>query len=301
MGRRRPLTILTAVTLGVGLPASAASAQLGGVPGVGDVVDEVPGEDCLDVDDLSLRELSRLGSDACLVEDGVVVDTTSAVAEATEELARRAEETTSAASETVERTADTARRATGGGGGETTPSAPSGGSDDGSSSGSSTGGPSGSTSDTGGAAPSGGTTTTTERTVIRGGQTDRPSEAEVRERERQLANIRALRLDMSRGEHLDRGIAGPVVPFGGLATTSLDLAAPQVAGGEVAPGVEDGGRLAPQVASGVEDEDAIFATSSPLPERDGVPLPLQLLATALVLGSGAIWVLSRRALDGSSA
>jgi hypothetical protein len=298
MGRKRLLTILTAATLGVGLPASAASAQLGGVPVVGDVVDGVLGEDCVDVDDLGLSELSRLASDACLVDDGVVVDTAAAVADATAELAKRAEDSGSAATDTVRDTTskvtDTARDGTGGER-SPAPSAPSGGSGGGDPAPA----PARPGGQEGGDSAAAGDTATSTRTVTRsGGEVDRPSAAELRERERQLATVRALRSDLSLGTNLDRGVAGPVVPFGGLSTTSLDLAAPQVADADLAPGVEPG--VTPQVASpGLDDGDAIFATSAPLPEREGVPLALQLLATSLVIGSAAVWALSRRSLGAS--
>jgi hypothetical protein len=293
MGRKRLLTILTAATFGVGLPASAASAQLGGVPVVGDVVDGVLGEDCVDLDDLSLSELSRLASDTCLVDGGVVVDTAAAVADATAELAKRAQDTGSAATGTVRDTTskvtDTARSGTG----EErspAPSAPSGGS--------SGGDPVAEGGDTTAPATAPQTVTSTRTVTRSGGEVDRPSAAEVRERERQLGTVRALRSDLSLGTNLDRGVAGPVVPFGGPSTTSLDLAAPQVADADLAPGVEPG--VTPQVASpGLDDEDAIFATSAPLPEREGVPLTLQLLATSLVIGSAAVWALSRRSLGAS--
>jgi hypothetical protein len=298
MGRKRLLTILAAAALGVGLPASAASAQLGGVPVVGDVVDGVLGEDCVDLDDLSLSELSRLTSDTCLVDDGVVVDTAAAVADATAELAERAEDTGSAATDTVRETTsnvtESVRDATGGER-SPAPSAPSGGSS-GDEPSSEAAAPRG--QDAGGSATSEEATTSTRTVTRSGGEVDRPSAADLRERERQLATVRALRSDLSLGTNLDRGVAGPVVPFGGLSTTSLDLAAPQVADADLAPGVEPG--VTPQVANpGLDDGDAIFATSAPLPEREGVPLALQLLATSLVIGSAAVWALSRRSLDTS--
>jgi hypothetical protein len=282
MARKRLLSILTAVTVAVGAHAGTASAQTVTLPGAGDVATVDDG--CVDVDDLTMDELASLGGDACVTDDGAEIDVDAYLAEQE----APTDSTTDAVSETTKTTTEKVKESTGGGGGDT-PSSPSAPSAPTESSGSEGSGGSSGSSGSEAAAPTG---TSTTEAAPRGGVVDRPSAAEQRERARQLASIRALRSDLALGTNLDSGVAGPVVPFGGLSSTS-DLASPEIADGEVVAGVDE--RLTPDVADGFDGDDAVLATSSPLPS-DQVPLALQLLAAALVLGTGAVWTIARREL-----
>lgn len=296
MGRRRLVTILTVATVGVALPAHAASAQLSGLPGVGDVVDGVLGEDCVDIDDLSLSQLAGLDPDDCVVDGDTLLDTPDVIADAAAEVAKRAagtaKDATDAASGVTRSTTETVRDAVGGSGG--TPPTPGGGSSDG---GDEAGAPAG-----GGGPAAGGDATTApaNEPVSAVPQRRAPTEAELRQRRADLDGVRALRSELAAADALQRGVAGPVVPFGGLSTTDLDLAAPQVADAGVTRDLYQQ-PVTPEVAPEADTEDAIFATTGPLPERDQTPLALRLLAAVLVLGSATVWVMARRELNDGGA
>ncbi len=279
MGRKRLLTILTTVIVAVGVPAGTASAQLR-LPGVGSV--DVT-EDCLEAN-LSLGDLVNLDPKLCAAED----EASSPLEQVTEPVKQATKAVTDKVNEVVGGTQ-------GGGTAPTAPSAPSG-----------DGGDAPAADGSGGSgATDGGTSADRADRDTRGGSQVQPAgtadpaptASEQRERDRQLASIRALRSDLAAGTNLDSGLSGPVVPFGGLSSLQLDEPAdPLVAEGSIVPGIDTS--VAPDVAPA--SEQAIFAGGPAAPDLAEVPLSLQLLAAALVLGAGAVWTLARRELGGST-
>ncbi|MEX1162231.1 MAG: hypothetical protein WEB03_01500 [Nitriliruptor sp.] len=269
MGRKRLLTILTTVVLAVGVPAGTASAQLQ-LPGVGSV--DVS-EDCAGAD-VSLGDL-ELDAKLCASDDGAA-DEPEAGSTGTP-LDQVTDPVRDATRAVTDRVNEMISGSQGDGATPTPPSAPGG---------------------DGGTAPSGGSDSGSTDRGSRGGSevqpagtADRaPTAADQRERQRQLASIRALRSDLSAGTNLDTR-SGPVVPFGGISSLQIDEPAdPLVAEGSIVPGIDS--TVTPDVAPSAEQ--AIFAGGPAAPDLDEVPLSLQLLAGALVLGAGAVWTLARR-------
>lgn len=271
MGRKRLLTILATVAAAVTLQAGPASAQLD------DTVDLGSDDDCLEVGvDISLEEALKLDPSVCVSEDGVEVEGGS------ETLGQEVDagETTDKVEETTEKVTDTAKQEAPAPAPPKEPAPNPGGSgsgDDG-----------GSSSDGGSTAPSGGDGGSD---VAASGEVREPEAPAVDEaRQRHLGTLLAIRDDLAAGSSVDRGIAGPVRPFGDLLSTD-DLAAPQVADAAgVTPDVDS-----PAVAPADEaDEKAVFASTTPMGDLAEAPIALQLLAAALVLGAAAVWTLAAR-------
>jgi hypothetical protein len=291
MGRKRLLTILAAVTAAVTLQVGPAAA-----------------DHCLDRGDLSLTEFLGLADDVCVVDadgkllQGTLDHATEPVEETTEKTVETTTDTVKTTTDTVKKTTDTVEdttkkvtdTVTGGSPAPTEPPP----TDPPPSTGGNTGG------DSDGGAPgddtsSSGGQATADRSsgVSASGEARRPVASDPA-RDSQLAALRAIREDLAASSWDDRGMAGPVSPFGGLSDTSLDLAAPEVAGSGVEP--EFGDRLTPEVAVASDDEDALLATSEPVDLAEA-PLALKLLAAALVLGAGAVWTIASRELGQGSA
>jgi hypothetical protein len=269
MGRKRLLTILAAVTAAITLQVGPAAAA----------------EDCLVLgEDVTLLELASLSSTTCVVDSaGELIQGT------LEDPVETVDDTVDDAVDTVE---ETVEAVTGSDGTPTDPEpepapppapapepAPEGSSGSDGDGASSTDG-----------SRSGGSTSDD---VAASGDVREPQAADPA-RERQLGALRAIREDLAAGTSADRGIAGPVQPFGDLATTD-DLAAPQVAdAGEVVPGVAEG--RSPQIAPASPSQEAVLANSSPMRDIAEAPLALQLLAAALVLGAATVWTIASREL-----
>jgi hypothetical protein len=274
MGRKRLLTILAAVTAAVTLQVGPAAAGTG---------------DCLVLgEDVTLTQLVTLDPAICVVDSsGKLVQGT--VEKTTEKTTETVEKTTESVTKTVE---DTTKKVTGGSStpaptpttdpAPTSPTSPTSPKSDG---GGSNGGNTGGTT----TAPKGGSSGSN---VATSGDVREPQVSDEA-RDQQLGALRAIRSDLAAGTPLDRGMAGPVQPFGGLMTTD-DLAAPQVAdAGEAVPGVDG---LDPQVAPAPEQREAVLANSSPMRDIAEAPLALQLLAAALVLGAATVWTIASREL-----
>ncbi|MEX1178185.1 MAG: hypothetical protein WEB09_06960 [Nitriliruptor sp.] len=282
MGRKRLLTILTAVIVGVGVPAGAASAQSLPVPGVGEVG---VSDDCAEAD-LSVGEL-EVDGDLCVTEDGVELRDDSEVA-GTDSPVKKV---TEPVEEVTEKVTEPLRKSTGGGdAGTDEPDTSSGGD---------AGGAAGGEVDRSRGGDGSGTNservTSDEREDRRRGQVAAAGDAEPistedAQRQHRLASIRALRSDLSGGRDLGPGVAGPVVPFGDLGLEQAE--SPLVADeGGIAPAFDGEESFLPEIAP---TEQAILASQAPAPDLAEVPLALQLLAGALVLGAGAVWTLARR-------
>jgi hypothetical protein len=280
--RRRSLTILASTTTAVVLAAAPASAQLGGVVdtvtgAVDDLADELglaqDSNGCfIDLTEEEREQLLAIDGDLCTR----LKETTQPVDEATKQATDTAKATTEKATEPVKETAPA-------------PDPPS----DGGSSGGDGGGSSdgGSTATAADGASGGGPAAPSEASAERAAEPERVEQlSSEQDRERRMATLRALRSDISSGVlRADTGVLGPVGPgVAGIEGSSPDLAAPEVADGELTSAVADG--AAPEVA----DSGGILATSGPLGSGADVPLALQVLAGALVLGSGAVWTLARR-------
>lgn len=282
MGRKRLLTILAAVTAAITLQVGPAAA-----------------DDCLVLgEDVSLLQLVNLSSTTCVVDSagklvqGTLEDPVGTVEKTVEKTVDTVEKTVDTVQKTTEKVTETVT----GSGGTTAPKpkpepepapttspkpAPESSSGSGDGGASSTGG-----SNSGGSA---------SKDVAASGDVREPQAADPA-RERQLGALRAIRDDLAAGTPADRGIAGPVQPFGDLATTD-DLAAPQVAdAGDVVPGVSEG--RSPQVAPAPASpsQEAVLATSSPMRDIAEAPLALQLLAAALVMGAATVWTIASREL-----
>lgn len=284
MGRKRLLTILAAVT-------AAATLQVG--PAAAD--------HCLDRDDLSLSEFLGLADSVCVVDadgkllQGSLEHASEPVEETVEKTTDSVEKTTDAVKETTEKVTDTVT-----GDDDPTPSDPAptapdpapGGTTGGGSGDGTAGGDTGSSGDRVTAG------TTNQPGVAASGDARRPAVSDPA-RDSQLAALRAIREDLAASNWADRGMAGPVSPFGGLSDTDLDLAAPEVADSGVEP--EFGERLTPEVAVASDDQDALLATSSPVTDLAEAPLALKILAAALVLGAGTVWTIASRELGKGSA
>lgn len=291
MGRKRLLTILAAVTAAVGLQVGPAAA-----------------DHCLDRGDLSLTEFLGLDDSVCVVDaDGKLLQgTLEHASEPVDETVEKTTDTVEDTTDTVEETTDTVEETTEEaidtvtGGGSPTPSDPPPAAPDPDAGGDTGGTTGGGTA--GGDTASPGDRSNGDRTnspgVSASGDARRPVVHDPA-RDSQLAALRAIREDLAASSWADRGVAGPVSPFGGLNDTDLDLAAPQVADSGVEP--EFGERLTPEVAVASDEEDALLATSSPVTDLAEAPLALKLLASALVLGSGAVWTIASRELGKGSA
>ncbi|WP_052666978.1 hypothetical protein [Nitriliruptor alkaliphilus] len=268
MGRKRLLTILAAVTTAIALQVGPAAAA----------------DDCLVLgEDVSLLELASLSETTCVVDSAgnLILGTL-------EDPAGTVEETVDETVDTVEKTTEKVTDAVTGGGAtepaEPSPEPESAPAPGGSSGGGGDGAPSTGGSNSGGSSGD---------VAASGGDVREPQAADPA-RERQLGALRAIRDDLAAGTSADRGIAGPVQPFGDLATTD-DLSAPQVAdAGEVVPGVSDG--RGPKVAPASPSQEAVLATSSPMRDIAEAPLALQLLAAALVMGAATVWTIASREL-----
>lgn len=303
MGRKRLLTILTTLTLAVGVPAGAASAQTIGVPGVGGIdLGSGDDEDCLQVGvDIGLGDLVGLDPSVCVLdEDGDLIDiegganiggqdvpvgeATQPVEDAVNEGAAAVRDRDPAPEPSVpapkpapepEPEPSTPPASGGGGGGDT-----------------SGGG--------GGEATNGGGRTPDQARAPE--VADPAAEQASREAHRahQLATLRALRSDLASGAIGETGVQGPVRPgLGGTSSLFGEAAAPEVADGALAPGVATGDPAdVPFVADA--QEEAVLATSGTGDGGRQTPVALQLLAGALVLGSAGVWLVARRELGGSA-
>lgn len=275
MGRKRLLTILAAVSTAIALQVGPAAAA----------------DDCLVLgEDVSLLQLANLSKTTCVVDSagkliqGTLEDPVGTVEKTVEKTVDTVEKTTEKVTDTVT------------GGGATKPAAPSPEPEPAPET-TPKPAPEGSSGSGGDAAPSTGGSSSggsSDGVTASGGDVREPQAADPA-RERQLGALRAIRDDLAAGTSADRGIAGPVQPFGDLATTD-DLAAPQVAdAGQVVPGVSEG--RDPQVApSSPPSQEAVLATSSPMRDIAEAPLALQLLAAALVMGAATVWTIASREL-----
>jgi hypothetical protein len=272
MGRKRLLTILATVAAAVALQAGPASAQL-----LDDTVNLGSDDGCLEVGvDISLSDALKADSSTCITEGGVEVKAETLQQKVdTKKTTTKVEETTSKVTETAkqESPAPAPEKAP-------APKPDTGGTTGGGSPASDGGG----TTSSDGSAPS--------SDVAASGEVREPQAAATDpNRQRHLGTLLAIRDDLAAGSPAARGVAGPVQPFGDLATTD-DLAAPQVAdAAAVTPGIES-----PEVAPGSEaaEEAALFASTTPMRDLAEAPVALQLLAAALVLGAAAVWTLAAR-------
>ena len=213
MGRTRLMTILAAVVVATTCNVSAASAQLS-IPGVGDVDLGTGGEDqdCLEIGvDLELGDLVGLDPSVCVLdEDGDVIDLEGGVSVGDEDL--DVGEATRPVEDAVNEEIPPAARHGGSAPSPATPepepetpSSPAPGSDRPSE------GNGGSGGDDAGDA-SGGERADAPDPMIAARERNAAIDRD-RYREHQLANLRALRSDLSSGSlRADSGVLGPVAP-----------------------------------------------------------------------------------------
>lgn len=293
MGRKRLLTILATVVAAVSLQVGPAAAQSLSLPGLGEVNLGGSSDDCFEIGvDLSLGEILKLDPSVCISEDGVEIE--GGVAALEDKVKVDAGEVTKPVQDATKKVADSVKRNAGSAGRDDADAGGEGGASEGGS---------GGNADTGGSnsGSSGGDATGSEDAsggqedseVAASGQVSEPRTARSAERQAQLGALMAIRNELAASSPVERGIAGPVRPFGGLSSTD-DLAAPQVAdAADVVPGVDE--RLAPEVAPSAEQsQQAVFASSDPMRDLSEAPLALQLLAAALVLGAAAVWTITAR-------
>jgi hypothetical protein len=293
VARERLLTVLTAAVAAVGLSAGPAAAQLS-VPGVGDV--DLGGSDdgdCLEVGvDIELGDLVGLDPSVCVLdEDGSLIDldggvevgdeevdvggATAPVTDAVDETSEKAEETVGGAAErTRDREPEPAPQ-------EPAPEPPS---DDGNADQENRGAAAGSTS-TGGEQPS----------PPRSAETAEAAPAITPAQERRIAALRGVREDLAAAGPHGLSVGGVMPAISAHPGGAGSFAAPEVADGELSAGVGD--PVTPEVAD-PQRQDALLATSTPARALPGVPLPLQLLAGALVLGTAGVWFKARREFGG---
>jgi hypothetical protein len=99
-----------------------------------------------------------------------------------------------------------------------------------------------------------------------------------------LETLRAVQSDLAAGAVTTGGPVGPGIP-------DADSSAFAQPGGAVPEPEISASR--PQV-TGPRNQDAVLATSAPPMPITEAPLALKLLASALVLGAGAVWLIAQR-------
>ncbi len=295
MARKRLLTILAGVTAAVTVTAAPAAAQIR-LPGLGEIT--LGADECLEIGvDISLVDALRIDPSICISEDGVEIEggaagidvgqITEPVEEVTRKVAEGAKAATDRSPEPSTPPSDTPSK----------PAAPAKG-DGGGSAGSDRGNATQGT-DRGGDGGASASDRSNGADVEASGSARAPQVSDPA-RDAQLGALRALRNDLAAGSPGYRATAGPVQTLGPLSSAGGDLAAPQVAeagAGEVVPGVDE--RLAPEVTTSDDGQDAVLASSSPAADITEAPLALQLLAAALVLGAAAVWTIAARELGRS--